>query len=185
MPCGSCTACCTSSQFIHIGPDETDTLGHIPGELLFPAPGLPPGHVLLGHDERGHCPMLVDERCTIYAHRPATCRTYDCRVLPAAGVEADDDQPAHRPPGAAVALRPPDRHRPGRARRGAGRGRRSCATTPSVRELGSPRATQLAVLAVEIHDLFLAPRSGHRRGRRPVDPEADEVRVEVRRRVAG
>ena len=26
VPCGSCTACCTSSQFNHIGPDETDTL---------------------------------------------------------------------------------------------------------------------------------------------------------------
>ena len=25
VPCGGCTACCTSSQFIHIGPDETET----------------------------------------------------------------------------------------------------------------------------------------------------------------
>lgn len=29
VPCGRCTACCTASQFIHIGPDETDTLSHI------------------------------------------------------------------------------------------------------------------------------------------------------------
>ncbi len=43
VPCGTCTACCTSSQFIHIGPDESDTLAHIPGELLFPAPRLPAG----------------------------------------------------------------------------------------------------------------------------------------------
>ena len=90
VPCGSCTACCTSSQFIHIGPDERDTLAHIPKALLFPAPGLPRGHVLMGYDERGHCPMLVEERCTIYEQRPRTCRTYDCRIFPAAGVVLDD-----------------------------------------------------------------------------------------------
>jgi Fe-S-cluster containining protein len=90
VPCGSCTGCCTSSQFIAIGPDETDTLRHIPAELRFPAPGRPRGHVLLGYDERGHCPMLVDGACTIYEHRPRTCRTYDCRVFPAAGLEPDD-----------------------------------------------------------------------------------------------
>ncbi len=92
VPCGTCTACCTSSQFVHIAPDETDTLAHIPAALVFPAPRLPKGHVLLGFDERGHCPMLIDGRCSIYEHRPRTCRTYDCRVFPAAGLEAD--QPA-------------------------------------------------------------------------------------------
>ena len=85
-----CTACCTASQFVHIGPDETDTLAHIPRELLFPAPRMPRGHVLLGYDERGHCPMLVDDQCSIYDHRPQTCRTYDCRIFPAAGIEMDD-----------------------------------------------------------------------------------------------
>jgi len=74
VPCGGCTACCTSSQFVHIGPDETDTLAHIPAELLFPAPLLPKGNVLLGYDGRGHCPMLADDRCTIYEHRPVVCR---------------------------------------------------------------------------------------------------------------
>jgi Fe-S-cluster containining protein len=92
VPCGGCTACCASSQFVHIGPDETDALSHIPPELLFPAPRMP-GHVILGYDERGRCPMLVDDGCSIYAHRPRTCRTYDCRVFPAAGVALDDDKP--------------------------------------------------------------------------------------------
>jgi hypothetical protein len=36
--------------------------------------------------------MLIDGRCSIYEHRPRTCRTYDCRVFPAAGVY-DDDKP--------------------------------------------------------------------------------------------
>jgi Fe-S-cluster containining protein len=86
VPCGDCTACCTSSQFVHVGPDETETLARIPRALLFPAPGRPRGHVLLGYDDRGHCPMFVDGRCSIYQHRPRTCRTYDCRVFPAAGL---------------------------------------------------------------------------------------------------
>ena len=91
VPCGTCTACCTSSQFVHIGPDETDTLAHIPEALLFPAPALPKGHAVMGYDERGHCPMFVDDACSIYEHRPRTCRTYDCRVFPAAGLEPDHD----------------------------------------------------------------------------------------------
>lgn len=88
VPCGACTACCTSSYFIHIGPGESETLHRIPTELLFPAPGLPAGHVLMGYDEHGRCPMLVDGKCSIYDARPQTCRSYDCRVFPAAGIEA-------------------------------------------------------------------------------------------------
>jgi hypothetical protein len=91
VPCDGCTACCRSSQFVHVEPDETDTLAHIPGELQFPAPGRP-GHVVLGYDERGHCPMLTDGGCSIYEHRPRACRTYDCRVLAAAGLD-DETKP--------------------------------------------------------------------------------------------
>jgi len=43
----------------------------------------------MGYDERGHCPMLVDDRCSIYEHRPRACRTYDCRVFAATGIEPD------------------------------------------------------------------------------------------------
>ena len=85
VPCGECTGCCTSSQFVHIEPDESDTLAHVPAALRFPAPGLPPGHVVLGYDERGRCPMLGADGCTIYANRPRTCRTYDCRIFPGPG----------------------------------------------------------------------------------------------------
>ena len=42
------------------------------------------------YDKRGHCPMLVDHQCSIYDDRPRTCRTYDCRIFPAAGVANDD-----------------------------------------------------------------------------------------------
>jgi Fe-S-cluster containining protein len=91
VPCDGCTACCTSSQFVLIEPDETRTLASSPSELLFPAPRLPSGHVVLGYDERGHCPMLVDNRCAIYEDRPRTCRIYDCRVFPATGLELEEE----------------------------------------------------------------------------------------------
>jgi len=94
VPCGECTACCRSSYFIHIRPEETQTLTRIPRELLFAAPGLPEGNVLLGYDENGHCPMLIDNQCSIYEHRPLTCRNYDCRIFPAAGLTAGDDDKA-------------------------------------------------------------------------------------------
>jgi uncharacterized protein len=158
VPCGDCTACCTSSQFVHIAPDETDTLSHIPAELLFPAPRLPRGHVVLGYDERGHCPMLVDNACSIYEHRPRTCRTYDCRVLPAAGLEIDDadkeliNQRARR--WRFSHPTPADRDRHEAVRRAA------TFLAEHGRALGNDavptNATRLAVLAIEVHDAFLA-----------------------------
>ena len=87
VPCGECIACCRASLFIHIRPGEKQTLARIPKELLFPVPGLPKGHVLMGYNERGECPMLKNGRCSIYDQRPYTCREFDCRVLAAAGVE--------------------------------------------------------------------------------------------------
>ncbi len=94
VPCGECTACCRSSYFIHIAPDETAALRRIPAALRFPAPGRPKGHVLLGFDEDGRCPMLVDDRCSIYEDRPRTCRSFDCRVFAAAGLDpAEDGKP--------------------------------------------------------------------------------------------
>jgi len=94
VPCGSCNACCRASYFIHIQPDEIETLALIPDELLFSAPGLPEGHRVMGYNEKGCCPMLVDNKCSIYAHRPLTCRIYDCRVFAAAGIDAGGKEKA-------------------------------------------------------------------------------------------
>ena len=38
--------------------------------------------------------MLIDERCSIYAQRPQTCRVYDCRIFSAAGINAGDEDKA-------------------------------------------------------------------------------------------
>jgi len=158
VPCGVCTACCTSSQFVHIAPDETGTLSRIPAELLFPAPRLPRGHVLLGYDERGHCPMLIGGGCSIYEDRPRTCRTYDCRIFPAAGVAPDDDDDTK-----SLIARRTERWKfgfPGRGDRTERDAVRAAATFLGAQrrpEGVAPRnAIRLAVLAVEVHEAFLA-----------------------------
>ncbi len=94
VPCGDCKACCISSYFIHIRPEETKTRSRINKKLLFPAPGLPKGNMLLGYFENGFCPMMIDDRCSIYEDRPLTCRTYDCRIFTAAGTVAGDEDKA-------------------------------------------------------------------------------------------
>ena len=53
VPCGDCCACCSTSHFVHVGPDETGALAHIPQDLTFAAPGMPTGHLVLGYDKRG------------------------------------------------------------------------------------------------------------------------------------
>ena len=187
VACDGCTACCTASQFVPVGPDETDTLAHIPSELLFAAPRMPPGHVVLGYDEHGRCPMLIDDRCSIYAHRPRTCRTYDCRVFPASGIEVDGDDPdkaaigrrarrwrfTHPTPADQVAHD---------AVQAAGR---FVTEHPEVVSPGGAPvpATARAVLAVEVHRAFLA--ADHGSGgptllEHPPGPQA--VRVELHRR---
>jgi len=90
VPCGECRGCCTSSLFIHVRPDESETLAVIPARLLVRAPGRPRGHTLLGFAEDGSCPMFKAQACSIYAHRPRTCRDYDCRMFAAAGIDAGD-----------------------------------------------------------------------------------------------
>jgi hypothetical protein len=91
--------------------------------------------------------MLVDNRCSIYEHRPRTCRTYDCRVFAAAGVAVDED---------AKALIAERAHRwrfdfPTDADRV-----RHVAVQAAARSLtGEASSTERAVRAVEIYEEFL------------------------------
>ena len=174
MPCGECSACCRSSYFVHVQPDETATLARIPPELRFAAPGLPDGHVVLGYDEEGRCPMLGERGCTIYEDRPRTCRTYDCRVFAAAGttpvddgknliavqvrrwrfeIEDDDDRRRQEAVWAAVAFI---------------RAHPECLA----RQGGAPaRSRDLAILAMRAHDLFMDG----------AEPTVDAVRAKLAR----
>ncbi len=157
VPCGDCNACCRSSYFIHVEPDERETLARIPRELLFPAPGLPQGHMVLGYDERGHCPMLREGRCTIYEHRPRTCRRFDCRIFAASGVaaggggESPVDRQVRRWRFQYSAAGDEERHAAVVA--AAGFLREHAGQLPG--NLQAARPAVLALLAIEVHELFL------------------------------
>jgi Fe-S-cluster containining protein len=175
VPCAGCTACCTASQFIVIEPDEIDARAHIPPEVVFPAPRLPRGYSVLAYDAAGHCAMLVGGVCSIYAHRPRACRTYDCRVLAATETEIDDATKT------ALMERVQQwrfRHDTERAReqhdavRAAARYLRD--HRDELREAGVPaQDTQLAVLAVEIHAVFVDATG-------VVEPDVETVTAAVR-----
>jgi uncharacterized protein len=166
VACATCTACCTSSQFIHVAPDETDALAHIPKALLFPAPNMAKGHVLLGYNEHGHCPMLVNTQCSIYEHRPRTCRTYDCRIFAAAGVvveEPDKTLIAKQAMRWQFSNADSIEHRAVRAATKFLRAHsKELSHAPTT-------STQLAVMAFELHELFYAGMT------EVVEPSVDAV----------
>ena len=188
VPCDGCTACCRSSQFVHVGPDETDALAHIPRQLLFPAPGLSAGHVLMGYDEHGRCPMLIEDRCSIYEHRPRACRTYDCRIFPATGLDPERADPdgggskvliAERARRWSFSYADEEARTEHEAVRAAARfvgERRNL--FPDGRAPTNP--TQLAVLAIDVHDAFL--RRDESGLVAVADPDPDDVRSAVARR---
>jgi len=184
VPCGDCCACCTTAHFVHVAPDERDVLGLVPRELQFPAPGLPAGHVVLPFDERGRCPQLAEDgRCTVYEHRPRTCRVYDCRVFAAAGMDADRDEitaQSRRWRFAYPASQDREEHE---AVRAAARFlRRHAAALPA--DL-APDAPRLAVLAVEVSHLFLGRERLDRGEAQPPDAELIEAIGQVHRRLVG
>jgi Fe-S-cluster containining protein len=88
VACGDCVGCCTSSYFIKVRAHETVALARIGADKLRPEPGSTRGNMLMGFDSLGSCFMFKGGGCSIYAHRPDTCRTYDCRVFTAAGMNA-------------------------------------------------------------------------------------------------
>ena len=92
VACGDCRGCCTSSYFIKVRKYETAALEHIGADNLRPVPGATQGAMLMGFDEQGHCFMYANGNCSIYPYRPETCRTYDCRVYTAAGMNAGPDK---------------------------------------------------------------------------------------------
>jgi Fe-S-cluster containining protein len=180
VPCAGCTACCRSFQFVHIDPDETETLARIPPELLAPAPRSSAGQLVLGYDERGHCPMLVDDRCSIYQHRPRTCRAYDCRIFAATGVEVDDDKflIARRVRRWQFALPTEEDQTQRRAVRAAAAfmdRHQDLLPSSGLRV----NATEVAATAIAIHRAFLR---GHAEGAQPsasTDPDPERIRQEL------
>ena len=131
--------------------------------------------MVLGYDEHGRCPMLADNGCSIYEHRPVTCRTYDCRIFPASDVVLDDDAKVLI---ADQAQRwrfdfptQTDREQHDAVRAAAVFIRNHPYVLPGG---GATNSTQLAVAAVVAHEIFLGP-----------DEARDEpvIRVEVSSRL--
>ncbi len=69
VDCGTCTMCCREPQRIELTPDE----------LASPVLRHDGKHLLRQPD--GACTHLVDGLCEVYARRPRSCRTFDCRAL--------------------------------------------------------------------------------------------------------
>ncbi len=162
VPCGDCNGCCKSFYFIHVTPADTNSLAVIPQELLFAAPGLPAGHFVMGYNEEGHCPMLVDDRCSIYFDRPQTCRAYDCRIFTAADMppgETDKALIEARTKQWAFSYRSKtDREQQQEVARAARWLNAQQNNPDSLLPAGfiPTNSTQLAVLALQLHHLFRA-----------------------------
>lgn len=185
VACGECAACCSSSYFIHVRPEETQTIRRIGKRILVAAPGLPKGNLVLGYDENGLCPMLESGRCSIFEHRPITCRTYDCRVYAAAGIpESADgrsriDQRARRWRFGHPTERDLSEHRAVQAAARFIREHAEC--FPGGRIPGA--ASQVAILALKAYEVFLHEAKPPRmRGRASPDVETARAVVEACRK---
>jgi hypothetical protein len=164
VPCGDCVGCCVSSYFIPVRPEDKDALDTIPARYLVNAPNEPRGQWLMGYREDGTCPMLSDNKCTIYAKRPQTCRDYDCRVFAAAGIDAGGDDKAvinRRVHAWRFTYPSPDdlaAHTAVRAAAAFISSRRDA--FPGARAPTAP--TGIAVLALKVYAVFMDPSVGNR-----------------------
>jgi Fe-S-cluster containining protein len=75
VPCNTCNACCYNHR-IEVDrsqepPERLARLDMVPDEY---------GDMKLRKRADGSCVHLGENGCTIYEHRPTTCRTYDCRM---------------------------------------------------------------------------------------------------------
>lgn len=166
VPCGLCNACCRTFHQLHIRPDERRVRRRLPRGYLTAACGLPPGYLLLGYTEDGACPMLADGRCSIYEDRPLVCRTYDCRLYAATGVEPDRADIAARVRHWRFSYREGEDRELQAAVLAAVRFiRETPACLPG--EAARLQPIRLATLAVVVHDHFL-PGATHGLRRRPV-----------------
>jgi hypothetical protein len=89
VPCGSCRECCWHGRVdVYPGMDEME---HLDAERD------DDGKYWLRKREDGACVHLGDKGCTIYAHRPRSCRAYDCRLYALTGVLDSFDNGHHQP----------------------------------------------------------------------------------------
>jgi Fe-S-cluster containining protein len=79
VPCNGCTACC-KKELVILHPEGGDVPAHyLTRTIPHPLHGRPV--LALLHKDNGDCVYLGEQGCTIYATRPAVCRSFDCRRL--------------------------------------------------------------------------------------------------------
>ena len=96
VPCGDCVGCCVSTYMIPLRPDDSQVLGSVPDRYLMIERQGAGIRYQMKPREDGTCPVFNDGGCSLYAHRPQTCRDYDCRVYSATGLVPDGDRPVIR-----------------------------------------------------------------------------------------
>jgi len=80
LPCGSCVLCCTDNQAVVLHPEDCDDPRDYGTVIEAPHPLYPDRTIyMLPHKADGSCTFLGPFGCSIYAKRPAICRTFDCR----------------------------------------------------------------------------------------------------------
>ncbi|MEA3290809.1 MAG: YkgJ family cysteine cluster protein [Pseudomonadota bacterium] len=73
VPCGDCTACCRSNEYIVLQADEVAQFDNVVTN--------PDGEPSIETLPDGRCPYLDNEGCSVYATRPRNCRDFDCRAM--------------------------------------------------------------------------------------------------------
>ena len=74
VPCNGCTACCRN-QVVVLFPEHGDDLTILSRHIDLG------GAVILMDAENGDCIYLENGKCSVYEHRPAMCRAFDCRDM--------------------------------------------------------------------------------------------------------
>lgn len=90
VPCNGCRECCYHGR-VDVHPDWGDDMTHLAVERD------DAGDYWLQKAADGACVHLGEGGCTIYEHRPRSCRAYDCRIYSLCGVldhyDGDHKQP--------------------------------------------------------------------------------------------
>ena len=77
VPCGTCTACCSSKQNLPLYPSQGDVVESYQVQVAIDAAGN--SAFSLAQTPSGACVYLGASGCTIYQRRPFLCRSFDCR----------------------------------------------------------------------------------------------------------
>lgn len=77
VPCGSCTACCSTNQNLPLDPAQGDDVESYCVQVTVDQAGN--RAFSLAKTPGGVCVYLGTSGCTIYDRRPSLCRSFDCR----------------------------------------------------------------------------------------------------------